>query len=139
MQARSDFSTSISNKKVLIDNVEKKGKYYLFYQHARCSLLESPEKADAIWSWCKVKYNQENLSNADTAQIFVGYIDALIEEETIQLGDFFAKAEEAYGKEGVFSNMTSTFKNQFVASVKKLVEQRQDEISEETKNLWQNR
>ena len=57
IQNHEDFSTAIKDKKVVVNKVEQEGKYYLLYQHARCSLLESPQKLDEIWGWCEIKHD----------------------------------------------------------------------------------
>lgn len=139
LQKHTDFSVLINGKTSKINDVEIDAKYYLLYHHARCSLIESPDKADEIWDWCKVKYQQAKSSNVNTAQIFNGYISALAEDKNISLDDFFDKAEEVYGKKDVFSNVTSSFKKEFASAVKNLIDKRQDEISEDIKNLWKNR
>ena len=144
LQKHSDFKDNIADKKVTLNGNDCDGKQYLLYQQARCSLLESPHKMQEIWDWCKVKYDNQGWGSAITTQdyasnVITGFVDALIEDDNIELNDFFDEADKIYKRQGVFSNMSLSQRKDFVDCIKKLVETRQGEISQEIKDLWQNR
>ena len=115
----------------------------MYYQHARCSLLESPEKIDEIWNWCEIRHDQHGWGTSignDTYSIngVKGFIDALIQDTDIPLDNVFAKLEKIYNKEGYFDDMTSSSKRKdFITCAKALIDARGNEISDDTKDLWQ--
>ena len=123
LQNHSDFSTAINDKKVVVNKVEQDGKYYLFYQHARCSLIESPDKIDEIWGWCEIRYSQHGWgasfgNNKYSLNAVKGVIDAAIESKNVSAEQVLAKLEIVYNKEGSFSDMTLTSKRKEVKSDK---------------------
>jgi len=143
LQNHSDFETAIKDKTVRVNKVDQNGKCYLYYQHARCSLLESPEKIDEIWNWCEIRHEQHgwgtSLGNDKYSLNAVkGFVDATIQNDEIPVDKVLAKLEKIYNKEGYFDDMTSTSKRKdFITCAKKLVDARESEISQETKDLWQ--
>ena len=143
LQNHSDFATAIKDKKARVNKVEQDGRYYLYYQHARCSLLESPEKIDEIWGWCEIRHDQHgwgtSLGNDKYSLNAVkGFIDAAIQDENVPVDKVLGKLEKIYNKEGYFDDMTSSSKRKdFITCVKALVDARQDVISQQTKDLWQ--
>ena len=144
MQKHSDYSAAIKDKKVMANNVEQDGKYYVLYQQARCSLLESPEKSEEIWNWCVIKYKQNGWGSYVSTDLYMlnaikGYVDALAQDDEIPLGDFFEKAENLWNKKDEFSEIYSSQRNDFAKHVKKLIEARQSEISQEIQDLWKDR
>ncbi|MBE5748899.1 MAG: hypothetical protein E7344_04670 [Clostridiales bacterium] len=143
LQNHSDFATAIKDKKAKVNNIEQEGRYYLYYQHARCSLLESPEKIDEIWNWCEIRHEQHGWGTSlgnDTYSLngIKGFVDAAIQNDKIPVEQVLVKLEKIYNKEGYFDDMTSTSKRKdFITCAKKLVDERESEINQETKDLWQ--
>lgn len=143
LQNHSDFETAIKDKTAKVNKVDQNGRYYLYYQHARCSLLESPEKIDEIWGWCEIRHDQHgwgtSLGNDKYSLNAVkGFIDAAIADVNIPVDKVLVKLEKIYNKEGYFDDMTSSSKRKdFITCAKALVDARQDVISQQTKDLWQ--
>ncbi len=138
LQNHNDFSTAIKDKKAKVNKVEQDGRYYLYYQHARCSLLESPQKIDEIWGWCEIRHDQHGWGNGNSLNAVKGFIDAAIQDVNIPVDQVLVKLEKIYNKEGYFDDMTSTSKREdFITCAKALVDARESEISQETKDLWQ--
>ena len=144
IEKHADFSALIQDKKVDIKGVSHDGKFYVVYQRARCSLLSAPEKAAEIWTWCEVRHTQYGWgsyisTNNYSLNAIKGYIDALVQNDQIPLGDFFDKAEDIYSAKGIFENVYYGQRNDFTKSVMALVNARADEIDQTTKDLWQKR
>ena len=137
LQNHSDFETAIKDKTVRVNKVDQNGKCYLYYQHARCSLLESPEKIDEIWNWCENRHGQTSWK-ANELNAVKGFIDAAMQDTNIPVDKVLAKLEKIYKKEGCFDDMTLDSKRKdFITCAKELVDARQDVISQQTKDLWQ--